>query len=66
MPLSRHDGIIEHNSEDADAVARELQQPGTEVLRLMAEAFGQEICNADGSLNRQAVADKVFGDPGNW
>ena len=47
---------------DADAVARELQQPGTEVLRLMAEAFGQEICNADGSLNRQAVADKVFGN----
>ena len=28
----------------------------------MAEAFGQEICNADGSLNRQAVADKVFGN----
>ena len=47
---------------DADAVARELQQPGTEVLRRMAEAFGQEICNADGSLNRQAVADKVFGN----
>jgi dephospho-CoA kinase len=47
---------------DADAVARELQQPGTEVLRLMAEAFGQGICNADGSLNRQAVADKVFGN----
>jgi len=47
---------------DADAVARELQQPGTEVLRLMAEAFGQEICNADGSLNRQAVADRVFGN----
>lgn len=47
---------------DADAVARELQQPGTEVLRLMVEAFGQEICNADGSLNRQAVADKVFGN----
>jgi dephospho-CoA kinase len=45
---------------DADAVAREVQQPGSEVLRLMAEAFGQEICNADGSLNRQAVADKVF------
>jgi len=47
---------------DADAVARELQQPGTEVLRLMVEAFGQEICSADGSLNRQAVADKVFGN----
>ena len=47
---------------DADAVARELQQPGTEVLRLMMEAFGQEICNANGSLNRQAVADKVFGN----
>jgi dephospho-CoA kinase len=47
---------------DADAVARELQQPGTEVLRLMAEAFGKEICNPDGSLNRQAVADKVFGN----
>ena len=56
--LSEHGAVIV----DADAVARELQQPGTEVLRLMAEAFGQEICNADGSLNRQAVADKVFGN----
>lgn len=46
---------------DADAVARELQQPGTEVLRLMTDAFGEEICFPDGSLNRQAVADKVFG-----
>ena len=56
--LSEHGAIIV----DADAVARELQQPGTEVLRLMAEAFGDEICNDDGSLNRQAVADKVFGN----
>lgn len=47
---------------DADAVARELQQPGTEVLRLMTVAFGEEICFPDGSLNRQAVADKVFGN----
>ena len=47
---------------DADAITRELQQPGTEVFTAMCERFGPGIVAADGSLDRQAVADIVFND----
>lgn len=47
---------------DADAITRELQQPGTPVVAAMVERFGAEILDADGSLDRQAVADIVFAD----
>jgi dephospho-CoA kinase len=48
---------------DADAITRELQQPGTEVFAAMRERFGPGIVAADGTLDRQAVADLVFADP---
>lgn len=48
---------------DADAITRELQQPGTSVLAAMVDRFGAEILRLDGSLDRQAVADLVFSDP---
>ncbi len=48
---------------DADAITRELQQPGTPVFEAMVERFGPGIVAADGTLDRQAVADLVFGDP---
>jgi dephospho-CoA kinase len=48
---------------DADAITRDVQQPGTEVFRAMVERFGSGIVAADGSLDRQAVADIVFRDP---
>ena len=48
---------------DADAITRELQQPGTPVFDAMVERFGPGIVAADGSLDRQAVADLVFNDP---
>ena len=48
---------------DADAITRELQAPGTEVFVAMVERFGPGIVAADGSLDRQAVADIVFNDP---
>jgi dephospho-CoA kinase len=47
---------------DADAITRELQQPGTEVLAAMVERFGPGILAGDGTLDRQAVADIVFTD----
>lgn len=47
---------------DADAVVRELQAPGGSVLAAMVEHFGPGILQADGSLDRQKVADVVFGD----
>lgn len=48
---------------DADAITRELQQPGTPVFEAMVERFGSGIVLPDGTLDRQAVADIVFPDP---
>lgn len=48
---------------DADAIVRELQQPGTPVFAAMVDRFGEGIVAADGSLDRAAVADLVFDDP---
>jgi dephospho-CoA kinase len=48
---------------DADAVVRELQEPGMPVFVAMVDRFGPGIVAADGSLDRQAVADVVFNDP---
>ena len=47
---------------DADAIVREVQQPGSAVLAALAERFGTEIIAADGQLDRQSLAAKVFGD----
>jgi dephospho-CoA kinase len=49
---------------DADAIVRDVQQPGTPVFAAMVERFGAGIVAGDGSLDRAAVADMVFGDPG--
>jgi dephospho-CoA kinase len=48
---------------DADAIVRELQEPGTEVFAEMVERFGPGIVAADGTLDRAAVAELVFTDP---
>lgn len=45
---------------DADVLAREVVEPGTEGLDLVAREFGQDILNPDGTLNRSALAAKAF------
>ena len=47
---------------DADAVVKDLQQPGRPVFNAMVERWGEEIVSDDGRLDRQAVADIVFAD----
>ena len=47
---------------DADAIVRELQQPGKPVFEKMIERWGEKILSDEGELNRQAVADIVFKD----
>ncbi len=47
---------------DADAIVRELQQPGTVVFREMVERFGPGIVGPDGELDRAAIAEVVFTD----
>ena len=48
---------------DADAIVREVQLPGSEVLAELAAKFGPGVLAGDGSLDRQAVANIVFTDP---
>ena len=49
---------------DADAIAREVVEPGTPGLSEVVEAFGPTILTGDGALDRAALAERVFGDPG--
>ncbi len=48
---------------DADVVAREVVEPGSEALALIAEHFGETGINADGSLDRAALRQIVFAEP---
>jgi dephospho-CoA kinase len=48
---------------DADAIVHELQAPGSPMLRAIAEAFGPEVLDARGALDRKALAARVFSDP---
>lgn len=56
--------LIDRGAEllDADAIVRELQQPGGEVFTKMVELLGSDIVAASGELNRAVVAGKVFKD----
>ena len=47
---------------DADSTAREVVAQGTEGLRRVAEAFGAQVLQADGSLDRARLAEIVFAD----
>jgi len=48
---------------DADAVAREVVEPGTPALAAVADRFGAEVLGADGGLDRPALGRVVFGNP---
>jgi dephospho-CoA kinase len=47
---------------DADRLAREVVEPGTDGLEEIRKVFGRDVLAADGSLDRPALAAKVFGD----
>jgi dephospho-CoA kinase len=48
---------------DADAIAREVVEPGTPGLAEVVAAFGPEVLLPDGSLDRPRLGDIVFADP---
>ena len=48
---------------DADAIAREVVEPGTEGLAEVVEAFGPEVLLPDGTLDRPRLGEIVFADP---
>jgi dephospho-CoA kinase len=47
---------------DSDEIAREVVEPGEVGLELVAERFGKESLNSDGSLNRQHLRNIIFAD----
>jgi dephospho-CoA kinase len=47
---------------DADQTAREVVMPGSPGLMAITQAFGEEILNPDGTLNRKQLGAVVFAD----
>ena len=47
---------------DADAIVHELQAPGQPLLAEIAEAFGRDVIDAGGALDREALGAIVFRD----
>lgn len=48
---------------DADQIAREVVEPGSEGLGAIVEAFGEGVLLPDGSLDRARLGDLVFAAP---
>ncbi len=48
---------------DADEIAREVVAPGSPALREVVGAFGAEILQSDGTLDRSKLGALVFADP---
>lgn len=47
---------------DADAIAREIVDPGQPALDDIAAEFGADVLNPDGSLNRALLASRAFAE----
>ena len=47
---------------DADAIVKELQEPGQPLLKELSDEFGESIIKDDGSLDRVALAGIAFAD----
>lgn len=58
--------LVEHGAVliDADVLAREVVAPGTEGLAELVDRFGRDILDAEGALDRSAMAQRVFADDG--
>lgn len=48
---------------DADAITREVQQPGRPLVAALAERFGADVVDSHGALVRARLAEIVFADP---
>ena len=54
--------LVRHGWElvDADQIARDIVEPGQPALAELADAFGEDILQADGSLDRGQLASRAF------
>lgn len=48
---------------DADQIAREVVEPGEEALDEITNAFGTDVIQADGTLDRSKLKQLIFADP---
>ena len=60
LEVFRHEGVA---TVDADEIARLVVAPGSDGLRAIVDAFGENVRAPDGSLDRKRVAEIVFSDP---
>lgn len=51
------------NVVDADIIARQVVEPGTPALAAIGERFGDTVINADGTLNRRMLRERIFSSP---
>lgn len=56
--LAEHGAVLV----DADAIAREVVEPGSAGLAELVDEFGAGILDAHGALNRGALAERAFAD----
>ncbi len=57
--LKEHGAVVV----DADAIAREVVEPGTPGLDAIRRRFGEGVIAPDGTLDRAALGAIVFSDP---
>lgn len=48
---------------DADVIARQVVEPGTQALNTISKRFGPSILTADGRLNRRLLRERIFAHP---
>ncbi|MGH2360719.1 MAG: dephospho-CoA kinase [bacterium] len=47
---------------EADKIARDVVEPGTQTYRRIVETFGPEVLSADGTIDRKRLGQIVFAD----
>lgn len=48
---------------DADRLGHRVYEPGTSGFQAVVNEFGHDLVQADGTINRQLLGGRVFGDP---
>jgi dephospho-CoA kinase len=48
---------------DTDVIARQVVEPGQPALAAIVAAFGAEVLDADGRLDRRRMRERIFSDP---
>ena len=48
---------------DTDVIAREVVEPGRPALAQVVDAFGRDVLDADGRLDRRRMRERIFNDP---